>query len=76
MDSVPQDHREAIVRLTREYSSVRVAGRRVAAKNYQQTKDWARDFLQFLTQSQTLYRRLETATRRYMTNLKDEKDKD
>jgi hypothetical protein len=64
------------MRLTREYSSIRIADRRIAAKNYQETKDWARDFLQFLTQSQTLYRRLETSTRRYMGNLKDEKDND
>lgn len=64
------------MRLTQEYSSIRVASRRVEATNFHETKDWARDFLQFLTQSQTLYRRLETSTRRYMGNLKEEKGKD
>ena len=63
------------MRFTREYSSIRIASRRVQATNYREAKDWARDFLQYLTQSQTLMRRLETATRRYMTNLKEEKDK-
>jgi hypothetical protein len=64
------------MKLSQEYSSIRVADRRVGATNYHETKDWARDFLQYLTQSQTLMRRLETATRRYMTNLKEEKVKD
>ena len=64
------------MRFTREYSSIRIADRRVGATNYHETKDWARDFLQYLTQSQTLMRRLESATRRYMNNLKEEKDKD
>jgi hypothetical protein len=64
------------MRLTQEYSSIRIADRRIRATNYHETKDWARDFLQYLTQSQTLMRRLETATRRYMNNIKEEKDKD
>jgi hypothetical protein len=61
--------------LSQDYSSVRVANRRIQASNYEEGKDWCRDFLQYLTQHQTLMRRLETATRRYMTNLKDEKSK-
>jgi hypothetical protein len=65
------------MRLTRVYSSVRIANRRVEATNYHENKDWCRDFLQYLTQHQTLMRRLESATRRYMNNLKpDEKAKD
>jgi hypothetical protein len=64
------------MKLTQEYSSIRIANRRVQATNYQETKDWARDFLQFLTQFQPLIRRLETSTRRYMNNIKEEKNKD
>jgi hypothetical protein len=64
------------MRLTRIYSSVRISNRRVEATNYHEAKDWARDFLQYLTQSQTLMRRLESSTRRYMNNLKEEKGKD
>ena len=76
-DSVLKDDiGEAIMKLTRVYSLVRVAGRKVEATNYTQSKDWLRDFLQYLRQHQTLMRRLETATNRYMGNLKEEKDKD
>lgn len=60
------------MKLTRVYSRIRVANRRIEATNYKESKDWCRDFLQYLTQHQTLMRRLETATRRFMGNLKDE----
>jgi len=64
------------VKLTREYSSVQANGRRIQASNYTEFKDWARDFLQFLQQSRQIHQRLENSTRRLITDLKPEKDKD
>jgi hypothetical protein len=62
------------MKLTHEFSAVRIAGRRVLATNTSETKDFARELLNFLTQSQTLYRRFETATRKWRDHLKEKED--
>ena len=67
--------RECTLRLSRDYHTIRVASRRVQATNYSETKDFAREFISFLTQSQTLSRRLETSTRKWMNGIKPDKDK-
>ena len=60
------------MRLSKDHSSVRVAVRRVRATNYSETKDFARSMVQFLTDVQTVYRRMETAARKFQGNLKAE----
>ena len=60
------------MRLSSDHTSVRVGSGRREATNYSETKDFATELINFLTQSQTLYRRLETATRRWKTNLRSE----
>ena len=57
------------MKLTRNYSSVRLA------TNYSTSKDFARNLIFFFTQVQNLARRAETDTRKYLNGLKP-KDKD